>query len=343
MNPELSAALCSLSPKEQELIRLYCSGSSSAEELSRWFSTLDFDALYSETAWLAASVSAANHYDGVPEAFIPRLKGILKYIHALNSGVLSALHYLGRLLRDEGIPLVLLKETALCVGFPQFSIGHLWMAEAAVPAADYPLVLKIAAHAGFEILPGTDCAIIRRGEVQQIALYAYAEWDFHALASGALMIPGTPFLMPKTEVLFLSLAQAFVETLKQPKPAGRIMARLVSLWHLEQSGLDAALLSKTARHQNSATVLQMTLQCMDMFLPDTGIRKIPLSPGPRNQPEILAKDILSWRQLPPQGQRWKRLWLRVRIRTADHPAALAPAFTAELWAVLKRKLRRILT
>ena len=28
---------------------------------------------------------------------------------------------------------------------------------------------------------------------------------------------------------------------------------------------------------------------------------------------------------------------------SDHPTALVPAFTAELWAVLKRKLRRILT
>lgn len=328
MDKAAAARLWDLAPVEEDLIRMYCRGSAAPEELARWFSRVDFRAFCSETSCLAATISAANHYEGIPEDRIPALKGILKYIHTLNSGTVSSLLHLGRLLQAEAIPMILWKDTALHLGFPHFSPQHLWTAEAAIPEESYPRVLEIAEQAGFslETVPGS--ALLRRGSAQQLVLYAHSE--AFSIPSHPVSVQGVTFLLPETEALILQQTDILTDLWKQPRPSGRVVSCLVRIFCLCRENPHWQQLSDSAVRAGKAAQLRLVLEALSYLIPETPFPDTCF--GNVLAPEALAEALIAWRELPPRGQRWKRLRLRILLETADCPEHFPSRFLKALLA-----------
>lgn len=106
--------LCGLDDTACSLAAIYCRGNG----LSPWFAEVDFEALRPEVSCMAAAAGSATGFSDVPETLIPRLKGIVKYVHTLNTGMAAGVCTLAAALNQAGITPLLLDDTALYLNWP---------------------------------------------------------------------------------------------------------------------------------------------------------------------------------------------------------------------------------
>lgn len=329
MDRKLADSLCGMEPPVQALMKLCCGDRPTQAQIAQWFSSVEFDALSSEAAYWAAMAGSTHDFAGVPDALIPRLKGIVKYVHTLNSSSLSALFYLTHVLCAGDIPVAALNETAACIAYPQLPVCHLWKAEAAVPVERYPQALKIAAEGGFSVTPSAGCAVLRRGNAQHLILYPYdhrgeRDWSLHPVS-----VQGATVLIPDREQIVLSVADRFVETLKKPDAFGKRLSLLMRMRYLNQNIADPKSLAAAAEKSGQKTQVGLVLACMDFLGAGIAPETAALF-GTREQTDQLARLLLRWRSVSQKGNRWSRLWLRVRIRTADAPETFLPGLFSAL-------------
>ena len=338
MQPKTNAPLCDLAPVEEKLIRLYCSAQPSTDDIARWFASVDFEALFSETSYLAATVSAAQNYAGVPELLVPRLKGILKYVHTLNGGTISALLHLGKQFNQAEIPMLLLKSTALYIGCPEVPRYHLWKAEIGIPEYALPLALEIAVQAGFSVEPTSRYVIASRDKMQHVFLYPYQEDNFLLEKAKPVSVQDICFLMPSLEPLMVSLAESLIEILMLPNPRAKPFSLLLMLYHLAQTAPQWEETAAIAAQRGSANQVRLALESVTHLIPDSVKQDVLTLFGTRKQAEGLKDALLAYRSLKPKANRIGRLWLSVRIQTADRPAAFPGKLAKKLLLILARKL-----
>lgn len=330
MNPQLLQKLVNDNPSIYTLFRLYCSEHPTDTDIANWFSEIDFEALPPEFAGMAAGMSAANHFSGTPQQLIPRLQGIIKYIHTLNLGMLAGLCFLGKQYNQSGISMLLMGATAIRLKHPDHPQQHLWQTELGILAADYPRAIALAADAGFTIQENAFSAIAKKGSTQCIILYklspnAYLYHDIKPIITG-----GVSFSMPCDATLFVSLAEAAFRSLNHPTPGKPFITRLVHLHHIISSGIQWKLAATTAAQHATANQVRLILEIYNQFVPETISPDILEYFGSKTQVQRLTNNVLTCRSLPPNRHKLRRLWLFTKIQQADKPYTTLPRFLYKL-------------
>ena len=161
---------CDIDETTKKLIQLYCQTEIQSSGLAKWFDSVQFDALPSHLTCMAASACSAIRFADVPQTLVPRLRGIVKYVHTLNSGMFSAVCLLATVCNRAQIPLLLLEDTALYMCYGDAPQRHLWQVCVGVHATHYEEVLQLAQNSGFSVERHPYAAVARQGITQQIVI-----------------------------------------------------------------------------------------------------------------------------------------------------------------------------
>ena len=102
-----------LSERDVEFLRLSVGKNPAPMELSSYYEAVVFDDLQGEHACALASLSQKLGYQGVPDALVPRLKGIIRYYSASNAMQMKELFCLLQKLNEADADVMLLGSAAM--------------------------------------------------------------------------------------------------------------------------------------------------------------------------------------------------------------------------------------
>lgn len=103
--PQDILSLCGLGEPARNLAEIYCKENISHQALHTWFTSVDFEKLLPQITCMASAAGKLTDFSGVPEDVIPRLRGIIRYVHTLNSGMLAGVWAVCAKMNEAGIPL----------------------------------------------------------------------------------------------------------------------------------------------------------------------------------------------------------------------------------------------
>lgn len=228
--------LCDLGKEAQALSRLYSFAPVTAQELEQWFSSVDFEALPPEVSCMAAATAARNGFAGVPAAFAPRLRGIIKYVHTLNAGMLSGVCTLGEALNHAQLPVLLLDDTALYLSGEDASERHLWQVRIGVRKQDYVHALDIARQAGWDVEVFPYTAVARQNATRQVTVIPVEDTSYLWCNTSALKKGNAVFLCPEIAAILVGINQNAFRALTRPTPRAAIIR-----WSMDMKRLSARL------------------------------------------------------------------------------------------------------
>ena len=318
MTNQMLFDLCHFDEATVSLSALYC-GTPDLPKLSAWLSAADFDALPSDLTCMAAG-AVAEDYSQVPSALVPRLRGLLKYVHTLNSGMTAGLLSLATALHKEGIALLLLEDTALslCMG----SRRQLWQLRVGVCKKDYNRAVEIAHAGGWVGEASPWAATLKQSTARQITLFPFAQDSYVWENTTTLQKGSIPLLCPEPAALLMGLCQLGFRALTKQNPRVAMvhwaMDMKLLLSSFEERHWQRAL--HLAQQENACCHVGLLLRiyaalsesalCADAFC------------GPK-EAETTAKLLEAFRTCPETGKKFKRLILLYRLRRPDSlPAAL---------------------
>lgn len=206
--------LCGFDKDVQTLARIF----TAAREPGDWFSSVELDALPPEVSCMAAAAAAAREYAGVPQALVPRLRGIVRYVHTLNSGMISGLCALGTALNGAGIPALLLEDSALYLSCTQGPQRHLWQMRLGVPRQDYRRALETAREAGWTVEEFPYASMARQGVTRQVSIAPVDEASWLWRNTSQLKKGSAAFLCPENAAILMGLSQSAFRNLTKPNP-----------------------------------------------------------------------------------------------------------------------------
>lgn len=210
------SALCGLRHEAQALTRIYCSEPVSEQALNDWFASADFEALPSEVTCMAAVAGARIGFSGVPQTLAPRLRGIIKYVHTLNSGMMAGACMLGAALNKAKIPVLLLEDTALYMSCPNASQRHLWQMRLGVRRQDYSRTLDIAREAGWDVEEFLHTSAVRQGTMRQISITPVEDTSYLWSGAAELRKGNAVFLCPEAAAILIGINQSAFRALTKP-------------------------------------------------------------------------------------------------------------------------------
>lgn len=327
--------LCGMEESLCRLIELYGMRHPSEREIADWFSGVEFESLRPEVSCMAAALSAARDYAGVPQELIPRLRGISRYVHTLNSGMTAGLCALGKRFQEAGIPAVLLGSTAVHLGYPEPPRRHIWQMQITVPAEDFSQAVELAERAGFliELTPfGADA---RRGNTQRVFIRRDAD---PAGEAAALTVGGVSFLLPGSAELLVSLGQAVFQLLSGKAPGAKLIPWIMDLHCVIGADPDWNGAAAAAAERGTASQVRLVLELYNSLIPNTLTGEILDLFGTAEHTAQLAQLLPKYRSLKPGSAKLKRLWLSTRIRNVDSPSAVPGLFFRALCRAGVRKL-----
>lgn len=327
-------ALCGMEESLCRLIGLYGTRQPSEKDLADWFSGVEFEALRPEVSCMAAAMAAACDYSGVPDALIPRLRGIMKYVHTLNSGMTAGLCALGKRLNDVGIPAVPLGSTAVHLGYSNRPRRHIWQTQISVPEEDFSQAVELAERAGFFIELTPFGAGARRGNTQRIFIRRDAD---PAGETNPLTVGGVSFLLPGSAELLVSLGQAVFQLLSGPAPGAKLIPWIMDLHCVIEADPDWNGAAAAAAERGIASQTRLILELYNSLIPNTLTGEILDLFGTAEHTAQLAQLLPKYRDIKPGSARLKRLWLSTRIRNVDSPSAVPGIFFRDLCRVGIRK------
>lgn len=335
MDQQQILTLCGIEESLRRLIGLYCTQHPTEKEITDWFSGVELDALRPEASCMAAAVSAGCDCAGVPQALIPRLKGIGRYVHALNSGMTAGLCALGKQFRQAGIPAVLFGSTAVHLGYPEPPRRHIWQAQISVPEGDFSQAVELAERAGFliELTPfGADA---RRGNTQRVFIRRDADPEQETTA---LTVGGVSFQLPGSATLLVSLSQGIFQLLSGAAPGAKLIPWIMDLHCIIGAEPDWKAAAATAGERGTASQVRLVLELYNSLAPNILAGEITALFGTADTAAQLAQLLLQYRTIKPGSARLKRLWLSARIRNVDLPSAVPGLFLKDLCRAVVRKL-----
>ena len=325
-------ALCGFDETFQSLAGIYSSESTSEQDLECWFSSVDFESLPPEVSCMAAVTAARNGFAGTPTALIPRLRGINKYVHTLNAGMISGVCMLGEVLNKAQIPLILLGDTALYLSCPDAPERHLWQMRVGVPEKDYNRSLNYAREAGFRVEEYRYTALVCQSATQQITIVPLSESAGLWRGAAEHKKGNAVFLCPERSEILISVCQDTFRALTQNTPRRAMIRWAVDFARLlrqmsEQDWLRAAQAAK--QEQACAHVY---LLCM-LYAEMTGRypSQIPLF-GDGRDAMVLLDTLECYLSHPKKGRKLRRSYLLCRMRRPDSALATATLFLRQVFA-----------
>lgn len=320
------AELCGVDRPLRMLIDLYRAEHPSEKDIAKYFRTIEFEALRPEVSCMAAMMCSACDYAGVPQELIPRLRGIVKYVHTLNSGMTAGLCMLGKLWAQEGISVMLLRGTAVQLGYPGYSRRYMWQTTVSIPEKDYVRGVQIAANAGFKIEHGPTYSIARSGNTQCVSIFKGME---SCRDTSTVTVGGTAFLMPGPPELTVSLASEIFNTLTGSDTGARLIPWFMDLHGVIMASCNWNAVAAAAKQRRISARIRLALEVYNWLVPGAlSAAELNLF-GAEEHGSRLAQTIQKYRKLPP-GKSLSRRWLSAKIKAPD---ALAPA-----WVILCKDL-----
>lgn len=272
---------------------------------------------------MAAAAASTVDFSGVPEEWIPRLRGIIKYVHTLNTGMTAGVCTLATALNRAGITPVLLDDTALYMRWPTAMQRHLWQMNIAVKPEELSKLPDIAKITGFQVEAVPGGMIIRRGVTQQIFAIAVKE-NAYQRHNATLLKKGTAqFLCPQPAAVLVGLLQRAFRTLLRPNCRADILRWCMDMKHLlnqlsEADLLQAALIAKEEQAQGHVQLL------LEAYSQITGTVTVVLCKAERSV-RVLLRLIPAFRE-----KKKDKLWLFCRLRRPDSVPASVVVFVKEV-------------
>lgn len=332
MNTQVASELFDIDPILCDLARLNRSKTPEPKDIARWYSKVDFDALWMDITCMCARIGAGTDYAGTPAALVPRLKGLSRYILTLNSGSTAALFALGELLESTGIPMTLLRDTALALGYPQLPRFPIWHTQAAIPRERMAEVAWLANEAGFSVTARDGLLEITRSGRETVLLFpCEAYQEANATPAPA---PAGRFLLPRPEAILVDLAQELCGILQQKSNRTRLHSRLILGCQLLDLGADPGIAFSLAREQGCAAQLQLLLEGAASLCGENRFERLL----PPERMDSLGKALLELRNLKPGYNRLHRMWLYACVEGADTPGGTRKAFLRRLRNAVKKRL-----
>lgn len=335
MDQQQITTLCGMEDSLCRLIGLYCMQHPSEKEITDWFSEIEFEALRPEVSCMAAAVAAVNDYQGAPLELVPRLRGINRYVHTLNSGMTAGLCALGKRFNEANILAVLLGSTAVHLGYPEPPRRHIWQTEISVSEADFSQAVALAEHAGFVIEQTPYSATARCGNTQCVLIRKGREY---AQRVTDLTVNGVSFLIPCNSELLVSLAEMVFQALSDTGTGAKLIPWIMDLHCVIASTADWKAAAAVAAKRGTASQVRLVLEMYCSLAPNILTGEVLDLFGARDATVRLAQLLLECRDLKPGSARLKRLWLSAQIKNGNSRSAALGAFFKELYRVGIRKL-----
>lgn len=310
--------LCGLDDTACSLAAIYCQNG----ELSQWFAGVDFEALRPEVSCMAAAAASTIDFSGVPEALIPRLRGIIKYVHTLNTGMTAGICTLATALNQAGITPLLLDDTALYLNWPTATQRHLWQMNIAVTPGEFSKVADIAQNAGFQVESVPGGMIIRRGVTQQIFAIALKDKAYQRRNATLLKKGTAQFLCPQPAAVLVGLIQRAFRALLRPNCRADILRWCMDMKHLlsQLSETDWQMAGQIAEAEHAQGHVHLLLAAYSQITGTT-------TPG--FGAAASAQTLL--RLIPAFREKAKgKLWLFCRLRRPDSVPAATVVFIKEV-------------
>lgn len=316
-------ALCGFDDATRQLTALYCSGTS--QELPNWFDSVEFEALPPELTCMAAVAGSSAQFSGVPQALVPRLRGIIKYVHTLNSGMMAGVCALAAALNGEDISVLLLEDTALYMRHTALPQRHLWQMCIGVRKSDYERTLDIARTCGFTVEIFENAAALRQGVTRQITVIPLDETSFLWQGAQELKKGNAVFLCPAPAAILIAISQrAFRSLTKKTSRVAMVRwcmdVKLLSELMTQADWQCASQIAACEHAENHMCLLFAAYHAI------TGIDPSAQAPfGSERDVRRTLRLLQSLRRCPEPGHRLRRRFLLCRLRRPDslaHSCAL---------------------
>lgn len=335
LNQPQTIALCGMDKSLRTLVGLYCTEQPNKEQIANWFAGIELDALRPEVSCMAAAMAAASDYNGTPAELVPRLRGIIRYVHTLNSGMTAGLCILGKQLNEAKIPAVLLAHAAVHLGYPKPPCRHIWQMQLSVPKVDFPRAAPLAAQAGFAVEQTPYSATARCGSTQCVLIRNGVEF---VQETTALTIGGVSFLMPSRGELIVDLVEAVFQLLFGAEPGAKLIPWLMDLHSVITADPDWISTASAAADRGCASHVRLVLELYHTLVPNALSEEILSLFGTDAQTVRLAQLLLEYRKRNSESSKWKRLWLLERLKNEGSIIAALIPFMKALWQRGVRKL-----
>ena len=322
------AQLCGIDHSAGALAHTYCAEKIDPQALSAWFEHVDFEALRPEVSCMAAAAAASIGFESVPEALIPRLRGIIKYVHTLNAGMSAGVCALATALNKEGITPVLLDDTALHLGYPSAAQRHMWQMNMGIKPEEFSKLLSIARDAGFQVetLPGA--AVVRQGVTQQIFVIKVKENDYLRQNARRFKKSTGEFLCPQPAAILIGLLQRAFRSLLRQNCRADLLRWSMDMKHLlnQLSDTDWQQAMQIAGKEHAQAHIQLML---DIYCHITGTLQ-PATFASKQNVQQLKRIVSAFRACPEKGKPLQQAWLLYRLRRPDSLPASALLFAKSL-------------
>lgn len=328
-------AFCGFDPSTSALTKIYSQENISSTELGQWLDGEDFEALPSHLTCLASAAGSAVQFASVPEELIPRLRGIVKYIHTLNSGMFSGACLLGAACNRANIPVLLLEDTALYMRYANAPQRHLWQVCLGVHTAQYETVLTLAQESGYTVERYPYAAVARQGITRQIVIRPVAEDSYLWSGATELAKGNAAFLCPEAAAMLIESCQHAFRALTKANPqiflARWCMDMKILLSHLSDS--DWLRAKEIAGNEHALHHLRFLFE---VYTAATAIspEAFQLFGAQKDVKKVLGL-LRAHAACPETGHKLRRAYLLYRLRRPDSVTAAATLLLKQFF----RKLR----
>lgn len=311
--------LCGFDSVTHRLTALYCQADMPAQALADWFSSVDFEALPPEITCMAASAGALCGFDSVPGTVVPRLRGIIKYVHTLNSGMMAGICMIGKVLNQAGIDVLLLEDTALYAAFPDAPQRHLWQMRLGVRRRDFQNAVEHIAQAGFETEKYVYAAVAKQGITRQVSIMSYEDDAYLWQNTTVLQKGAVRFLCPALAATFIQANQSAFRALTKPSPRTAMVRWCMDMKLLTQQMTpeDWQQMLQIAAKEKACGQIRLLTELFCALSGDTTLRGHCAALQSEAQLRKLPGLLLRYRRLPETGHRLQRAFLRCRLRRPD--------------------------
>lgn len=324
--------LCAFDTPTRTLAALYCAPAPQA--LSQWLSESDFDKLPSDLTCMAANAAAAVGFAEMPQALTPRLRGIIKYVHALNAGMTAGFLSLAAALQEANIRLLLLEDTALALSAPEGGRRQLWQLRIGVAGQDYEKAVSIAHQKGWEGEASPWAATLKQGVTRQLTLFPFGQDSYLWKNASVLPLGGTPLLCPEPAALLMGLCQLGFRTLTKKAPREAMVHWLMDmkllLARFDDAHWQRAL--ELARQENACLHVGLLLYIYASVSEGSVCAEAFCS---RPEADRTAGLLRAFRACPEKEKNLKRVYLLHRLRRPDSLTATLGLLAREAVKKLK--------
>lgn len=326
---------CGLDEQITALARIYGQPNICSRALGEWLASAEFDALPSYLTCMAAAAGSSVRFEDIPNALVPRLRGIVKYVHTLNSGMFSGLYLLGTVCNQAKIPLLLLEDTALYMCYASAPQRHLWQVCVGVHTTQYEDVLQLAEQCGFAVERHPYAAVARQGITTQIVIRPTENDSYLWTDTIELKRGNAVFVCPRTATMLIEACQRTFRALTKPDPAVSVMRwcmdMKILLEHL--SDTDWARANEIAQSEHAQCHIRFLL-AVYTAITGTELEGAALF-GTHRDVKRTFRLLQAYAACPKEKQKLRRLFLLYRLRRPDSIIAATALLTQRIWRKLK--------